>query len=320
MQVEGHHARARREGRSAAVDDLDQLLVGGEVGGHPGVLHLRPGEQPRSGLTRELLDTPSHRRGERLCLWRQHGPQPCRDVDVTEQLIDQVGAERGLDLLALQDLAAGRGPVRGVERLAVDPDGERTSESDQRRQDEKGRDDEPVGLGFALLLAYGRRCSLHEGPLSRLERAISHYSPALQSPNEDDVRYRCRGRRPSRNQTTAREPTTAAAPSAPAASIGAIGGSRRTRSGSSNSTIAASAPPISPPMWPPIEIPGTANEKTRLMPIHSGSPLCIGSMPRLRRITTPAPRSPKIAPEAPTVTAFGETISAPNEPARSDTR
>ena len=73
-------------------------------------------------------------------------------------------------------------------------------------------------------------------------------------------------------------------------------------------------------MWPPIEMPGTANENTRLMPIHSGSPLCIGSMPRLRITITPAPISPKIAPDAPTVKVSGVSSSAPNDPDRSETK
>ena len=43
-------------------------------------------------------------------------------------------------------------------------------------------------------------------------------------------------------------------------------------------------------------------------------------MPRLRMITTAAPISPKIAPEAPTVAASGSMRSAPNEPVSSDTK
>jgi hypothetical protein len=57
-----------------------------------------------------------------------------------------------------------------------------------------------------------------------------------------------------------------------------------------------------------------------LIPIHSGRPLCIGSMPRLRMITTAAAIRPNTAPDAPTVNAFGSNSSAPNEPHRSDTK
>ena len=56
-------------------------------------------------------------------------------------------------------------------------------------------------------------------------------------------------------------------------------------------------------MWPPIETlsPGNRNGKARLMRIVGPSPDCIGSTPRARRNTTPAPISPNTAPEAPTV-------------------
>ena len=45
------------------------------------------------------------------------------------------------------------------------------------------------------------------------------------------------------------------------------------------------------------------------------------SMPRPRAITKVAPKSPKTAPEAPTVSAFGSSEqSAPNEPAKSEAK
>ena len=43
-------------------------------------------------------------------------------------------------------------------------------------------------------------------------------------------------------------------------------------------------------------------------------PDCIGSIPRARCMTNAAPISPKTAPEAPTVTALGDTSRAPNDP------
>ena len=43
-------------------------------------------------------------------------------------------------------------------------------------------------------------------------------------------------------------------------------------------------------------------------------------MPRLRSTTAVAAISPKMAPEAPTVGAVALSTSAPNEPARSDTK
>ena len=49
-------------------------------------------------------------------------------------------------------------------------------------------------------------------------------------------------------------------------------------------------------------------------------PLSSGLMPRLRMTTTAAPISPKMPPEAPTVSESGVTISAPNEPASTETK
>ena len=58
----------------------------------------------------------------------------------------------------------------------------------------------------------------------------------------------------------------------------------------------------------------------RLIPIQSGNPLAIGSIPRLRMTATAAAINPKTAPDAPTVFASGESNSAPNEPHSSDTK
>ena len=67
-------------------------------------------------------------------------------------------------------------------------------------------------------------------------------------------------------------------------------------------------------------MPGIANVNTRLIPSHRPRPLSIGLIPRLRMTTTAAPINPKIAPEAPTVSASGSTSSAPNDPASSETK
>ena len=45
----------------------------------------------------------------------------------------------------------------------------------------------------------------------------------------------------------------------------------------------------------------------------------MGSMPRARMARIAAPMRPKTAPEAPTVTASGESSSAPSDPPSSDT-
>ena len=49
-------------------------------------------------------------------------------------------------------------------------------------------------------------------------------------------------------------------------------------------------------------------------------PDCIGLIPRAYWSTKAAPISPKTAPDAPTVTAFGDSTSAPREPATSEVK
>ena len=56
-------------------------------------------------------------------------------------------------------------------------------------------------------------------------------------------------------------------------------GGTRTLSRSSNRTSAARVPPTSPPMWPPIEMPGTVKVISRLSPIQRPRPLSMRLMP-----------------------------------------
>ena len=77
-------------------------------------------------------------------------------------------------------------------------------------------------------------------------------------------------------------------------------------------------PVISPPMCPPIEMPGTANVNTRLIRISGPMPVWNGLMPRDRMATNVAPIRPNTAPEAPIVTASLSRISVRNEPPSSD--
>jgi hypothetical protein len=72
-------------------------------------------------------------------------------------------------------------------------------------------------------------------------------------------------------------------------------------------------------MWPPIEIPASTKLRARLITI---SPIALppSTYEPWRSRTRAAPRIPKIAPEAPTVTDVGERTSAPAEPARPETR
>jgi hypothetical protein len=65
---------------------------------------------------------------------------------------------------------------------------------------------------------------------------------------------------------------------------------------------------------------GIRKLSARLNRITGPIPDCIGSMPRARCITNAAPIRPNTAPDAPTVTAFGESRSAPNDPASSEAK
>ena len=79
---------------------------------------------------------------------------------------------------------------------------------------------------------------------------------------------------------------------------------------------AAIAPPIRPPMWPPIEMPGIAKVKTRFRTTKRPIWEAISSTPRSRAMMNAAAIRPKIAPLAPTVMSFPPARrSAPNEPA-----
>ena len=59
----------------------------------------------------------------------------------------------------------------------------------------------------------------------------------------------------------------------------------RARSATRSIAKAAIAPPIRPPRWPPIEMPGSRKVMPRLSRISGPMPDCIGSMPRARCIT-----------------------------------
>ena len=115
-------------------------------------------------------------------------------------------------------------------------------------------------------------------------------------------------------------PTTETAPTATHASTGSRSPWRRAPSHSIAS--AAIAPPIRPPMCPPIEMFrfGNRNGSARLNRITGPRPERHGSTPRARWNTKAAAIRPKTAPEAPTVRRCGSAISAPNEPASSDAK
>ena len=83
---------------------------------------------------------------------------------------------------------------------------------------------------------------------------------------------------------------------------------------------AQTAPATSPPMWAPTLIPGTPKLKARLRRIRIPTEEASASTPRPRAITKVAARIPKTAPEAPIESESGVAISAPSEPAKSETK
>ena len=64
-------------------------------------------------------------------------------------------------------------------------------------------------------------------------------------------------------------------------------------------------PTIRPPTWPPIEMPGIENVRSRFRRIVAPRPVSITLMPRARNTATATPIRPNTAPDAPTVKAFG---------------
>ena len=62
------------------------------------------------------------------------------DVDVFVELVDQVVADGAADRFVLQQAAAGRDPVVGVERLTLDPDREDAEEGEHRAEHDQGFD------------------------------------------------------------------------------------------------------------------------------------------------------------------------------------
>ena len=115
-------------------------------------------------------------------------------------------------------------------------------------------------------------------------------------------------------------PTTETAPTAAHASTGSR--SPRRIAPSRSIASAAIAPPIRPPMCPPIEMFRfvKTNGSARLSRITGPRPDRQGSIPRARWKTNAAAIRPNTAPDAPTVSACGFIAIAPNEPASSDAK
>src|SRR3954447_22624591 len=90
---------------------------------------------PAGGLL-EARGRPARERGQ---LWGERLLDLRRHVDVREDLIDEEGAHRGLDVLVLEQPPTGFLPVVGVERLPVRPDGEHPDQAGyDRERDQHG--------------------------------------------------------------------------------------------------------------------------------------------------------------------------------------
>ena len=110
--------------------------MGGTIGVAPGLLNPRTGEQLRHRLRSEVAQAGGGRAGERLRLLRQSVPELPGNVDVGEDLVHEIGAERVLDRLVGQKLGARVGPVVRVERLALCPGGDDRDDPHDHRQRE----------------------------------------------------------------------------------------------------------------------------------------------------------------------------------------
>jgi len=69
-------------------------------------------------------------------------------------------------------------------------------------------------------------------------------------------------------------------------------------------------------MWPPIENALEDEAEQQVEDDQAAMFVSNGLIPRRRSSTAAAPIRPKTAPDAPTVTESGETISAPSDPAK----
>ena len=112
-----------------------------------------------------------------------------------------------------------------------------------------------------------------------------------------------------------------AAPSAGAEQVRPSPAARAACSGSSNSTSAASAPPISPPMWPPIEMPGHGERDQQVEP----DPEAEAALHRVDAAVAHhdhggAHQAEDAAGGAHRRASPDRTTSAPNEPASSETK
>jgi hypothetical protein len=98
-QVQIHHAALRGERLIAALDDLQERVVGLGVRLRPEVLEGGALERLERGPTGELVDTARGRPGEALEVVGQGLLDLVLDVHLLEQGVDQEGVQRPLDSL-----------------------------------------------------------------------------------------------------------------------------------------------------------------------------------------------------------------------------
>jgi hypothetical protein len=133
-QVEGDFAVLGRDSFPVVFQHGQQLFVCGPVGVSPEALRGGGLEDLVGALARDLAQAARHWACQLLGFAGQDVFQFLFDVDVGVELVDEIVADGGADRRVLDQPVAGVDPVVGVQRLALDPDGEHAEEGEQRAQ------------------------------------------------------------------------------------------------------------------------------------------------------------------------------------------
>ena len=191
-QIERHRTLIDPDRALAAVDDVDERLVGGAVGLRPQGLDPRPGQRKLRALDGGIAQRPRGGCRQALELRRQALLDQAGDVDVRVQLIDYVVGRRGSDILVLEQLGARVRPVVGAEQEPVGPRGEDSDDKQQRRHADQHVDaDQPPardlrgrgvhrrsrGRRLYRALSLGRRSVDLRLPLVDISLISSHRTP-----------------------------------------------------------------------------------------------------------------------------------------------
>ena len=136
-EVEADVAFAGRDRVALVFQHRDQLLVGGAVGVFPERLRGRGFQHFFGAVAGDLAQAAGGGAGEVLGVAGEDVLQFGLDVDVFVELVDQVVADGGADRRVLDQVAAGRDPVVGVERLALGPDREDAEEGEDGAEDDE---------------------------------------------------------------------------------------------------------------------------------------------------------------------------------------